>query len=133
MKKLILTVIVFCLIFASNLGCGDPMEEMNDFLSSNEEYTEICGLSMVFHREWYEPQHEYAWRSVDVKNLRDQKVYLLLTDKSGGIILEKYISRLNERTYEVYIQDGEDVIVEVQYLVDFHWETCGETGTVLEL
>lgn len=132
MKKTLLIMVIFSCALTVNLGCGDSMEDVEDFFSANEKYTEICGLSIVFHREWYEPQHEYAWRSVDVKNLRDQEAYLLLTDKSGGVILEKHFRRLGERTYEIYIQDGEDVIVEVQHLVDLHWESCSESGTELE-
>lgn len=132
MKKTLLIMFICLLISIVNISCGGPMEDVDDFLSSNEEYTEICGLSLVFHRSWYEPLHEYAWTSVDVKNLRDQKVYLLLTDEHGGVILEKYLSRLSERTYEIYIEDGEDAIIEVQWLVDLHWETCSKTGTVLE-
>ena len=132
MKKTLL--IMFCfLLLITNFACGDSMEDVDDFFSSNEVYTEVCGLSMVFHKTWYEPLHEYAWTSVDIKNLRDQKVHLVLYDESGGIILEKHLSRLSERTYEIYIQLGEDVIVEVEHLIDLHWESCNENGTVLEL
>ena len=134
MNKRIVFTLMTVLFLLVNINCGeDPMDDVEDFFSSNEQYTEVCGINMVFHRQWDENQHHNIWGSVDIQNTLDQKAHLTLFDENGYIILEKTLYRRSQNTYDIYIFVGEDITVEVLHMVDYHWETCSESGTVLEL
>jgi len=134
MRKHIVFTLIVILLLLVNISCGeDTMDDVEDFFSSNEQYTEVCGINMVFHREWDEDQHHNIWGTVDMHNTLDQKAFITLLDENGYIILEKTLYRRSQNTYDIYIEVGEDVTVEVLHQVDYHWETCSESGTVLEL
>jgi len=130
MKRFFQFVIIFLLIFITNSSCDVSVngEEIYEW-PERDKYTEICGQIMIFYQERNTDIHEYYWGRIEITNTISETVHFRLSKKNNMTLFEVYMWPLGQGTYDIYIEEGTDVIFE-----GWHGQySCQENGSILEL